>query len=77
VATLKARYLQIKIAAGGHFESKVLKHYNCCWGLFETKEFYIIIAVEPLRKQGAYMLQLLLGVPFQAEYLTHSFFKAL
>jgi len=45
VASLKARYLNIKIAVRGSFESKALAHYNCCWGLFESMKFYIIIAV--------------------------------
>jgi len=41
VVTVKAKYLYLKAAAGGPFESKlllgapfeseVLKHYNCCW----------------------------------------------
>jgi len=34
---LKARYLNITIVVGGPFESKVLTHYNCCWGLFATR----------------------------------------
>jgi len=42
---LKARYFNIEIAVGGPFESKVLTHYNCCWGLFQTMEFYVVIAV--------------------------------
>jgi len=28
----EARYLHITIAVGGPFESKALKNYNCCWG---------------------------------------------
>ena len=52
---MKARYLNITIAVGGPFESKVLTHCNCCWGLFECMEFYIIIAV---------------GSPFESKVLT-------
>jgi len=33
---LKARYFYIKVAVGDLFESKVLIHYNCSWGLFES-----------------------------------------
>ena len=42
---MKSKYLKLTIVVGGPFESKVLTYYNCCWGLFESMEFYIIIAV--------------------------------
>ena len=59
---LKARYLNIEIAVGDPFESKVLTHYNRCWG--------------SLRKQGAYIFQLRLGAS-ASSVLTHcSLFKA-
>jgi len=60
-APLQAEYLHISVAVGGHSKNKVLAHYNCCWGLFESMEFYITIAVGALWKQGAYTLQLQLG----------------
>ena len=53
---MKPRYLNITIAIGGSFESKVLTHYNCCWGLFESMEFYVIIAF---------------GGPFESKVLTY------
>jgi len=56
VATLNVRFLHIKVAAGGPFQSKVLTHYSCCWHLFESMKFYIIIAV---------------GDPFESKVLTH------
>jgi len=52
----KVLYLHIKVATGGPYERKVLKHHNCCWGLFESMEFYIIIAV---------------GGPFESKMLAH------
>jgi len=42
---LKVSYLHIKVVVGDPFENKVLKYYNCCGGLFENMEFYIIIVV--------------------------------
>jgi len=52
---LKARYLHITIAVWEPFKSKVLTHYNCCWGLWE---------------QGTCTLQLLLGALLKATYFT-------
>ena len=49
---LKAYYLHITVA--GHSKRKVLTHFSGCWGLYESMDFYIIIAV---------------GAPLQAEYL--------
>jgi len=37
--------LTLTTAVWGPFESIVLAHENCCWGLFESKDFYIIFAV--------------------------------
>jgi len=45
VAPLKARLLLIKVSVGGPFERRVLTHYNCCWGLFESKGYYITAVV--------------------------------
>ena len=35
--------LTLTTAVWGPFESIVLTHHNCCWGLFESKDFYIIV----------------------------------
>jgi len=37
LVTLKARYLHLKAAAGGPFESQLLAPYSCCWGPFESE----------------------------------------
>jgi len=52
----ESKVLNITIAVGGPFGSKILTHYKCCWGLFEIMEFYIIIAV---------------GGPFESMVLIH------
>jgi len=74
-APLKARCLNITTHVGRPFESEVVTHCNCCWGLFESMEFYIVIAVGdpfgckvlahyscrwgPLCQQSTYTLQFL------------------
>jgi len=51
----ESNFFYITIAVGGSCESKVLTHYDCCWG--------------PLWKQSTYTLQLLLGASLKAKYL--------
>jgi len=47
VASLKARYVDISVAAGGPFESKVLTYCNCCLGPFwkhDTDTLQLLLA---------------------------------
>jgi len=41
--------LHITVAVGGTFESKVLIHYTCCWGPFESIAFITIAVWDPLK----------------------------
>jgi len=66
---LKARYLNITIAVGGSFGSKVLTHCNCCWGLFESMKFYIIIAVGATLKARCLHIIMAVGGAFQSRVL--------
>ena len=68
---MKARYLNITIAVRGSFESEVLTYYNCCWGLFESMKFYIIIAVGALLKARCFHTIMAVGGAFQSRVLTH------
>ena len=68
---MKARYLNITIAVRGSFESKVLTYYNCCWGLFESMKFYIIIAVGAPLKVKYLHSTVSVGGTFESRVLTY------
>ena len=74
---MKSRYLNITTLVGGPFESKVLTHCICCWGLFESMEFYIIVAAGAPLESRCIHITVAVGSLFESRVLTHySFFKA-
>jgi len=74
---LKAYYLYITVAVGGHSKRKVLTHFSGCWSLFESMEFYIIIGVGAPLDAIWLHITVAVGGPFASRVLTHcSFFEA-
>ena len=68
VVPLTATYLHMTIAIGGHFESIVLTHYNCCLQpLWKQRILHYSYCWWLLWKQGIYALQLLFGGPFKSK----------
>jgi len=66
---LKARHLNIKVAVGDPFESKVLTHYNCCWGpLWKQRCCTLQLLAEASLKARNFTLQFHLRAPLKARY---------
>jgi len=80
---LKGRYFHIKVAVVCPFQSKVLRHYNSCWGPLKARFLHINVAVGVFLKASSlhittgvgdlfeskkYYITVVAGVPLKARY---------